>query len=60
MMEERRINTGQSELVVDCPARLQRRMLRSLERSSKDIVNLDCAKKSKSILKVLKVEEKSR
>lgn len=49
---------GIKQVAVPCPARLQRHMLRNLERSSKDILNSDCAKKSKEILEVL--EAKSR
>lgn len=39
MMEERKINTGQSELFVDCPARLQRRMLHNIQNAAKSKVN---------------------
>jgi len=58
MKRKRKINVGETQITVSCPARIQRRILRNMVRSTRDRVNLTCAQKSRELLKTINSQPK--
>ena len=57
-MEDELFNTDGTQFIVPCPARIRRRIQRNMVRSTRDRVNIDCACKSRELLKAINKQPK--